>query len=267
MSQRFWIGLVIKPEHPVKAFEELIEIVEKLRGPAGCPWDKAQTHQSLTPYAIEEAHELEEAIHCKDVENIKEELGDLLFQSVLHSEIAKQEGNFDIHDVITHLNQKMVHRHPHVFSDTQVKDAGEVVQNWEKLKDKEKNTKKVFDIPKSFPALLRAHKIGKRARKMDFGWNTYNEVLADVEGELKELKEALQSQDQTHIEEELGDLLFSVAQLARHLDLDAEKALRLSNEKFVNRFEKMLAVEPEFEDLPRDQKEKLWQKVKELLKS
>lgn len=243
------------------SFQQLIEIVKKLRGPDGCPWDKAQTHLSLTPYAIEEAHELEEAIEKKDIANMKEELGDLLFQSVLHAEVARQNGDFDIDDVINHLNHKMVSRHPHVFADTKVKDSKEVVKNWEAIKEGEKKVDP-FDIPKSFPALLKAQKIGKRTHKLDFDWLTTAEVLKKVKEELAEVEEAMASKDLEHTQEEIGDLLFTVAQLARHLDLDAEKCLRMANNKFIDRFQKMLAAAPNFAKLQREEKEVLWNKIK-----
>ncbi len=246
-------------------FKDLVAIVEKLRGPNGCPWDKAQTHESLTPYAVEEAHELEEAIHNKDVENMKEELGDLLFQSVLHAEIAKQNGDFTIDDVLETLNTKMVTRHPHVFADTKVENADDVVKNWEEIKSQEKQVD-LFDIPKSFPALLESHKIGKRSKKADFDWDTPEQVFGEVTGEYNELKDALASGDKQHIEEELGDLLFTIAQLARHLDLDAEKALRLSNRKFIRRFYKMQELRPDFDSLSRPEKESLWSQAKKALR-
>lgn len=249
----------------MESFDQLVKIVEKLRGPDGCPWDKAQTHKSLTPYAIEEAHELEEAIENNDIDNLKEELGDLLFQSVLHAEIAKQNGSFDIDEVIKNLNTKMTYRHPHVFANRPVKDAQEVVKNWEELKAQEKSVG-LFDIPKSFPALLRSHKIGKRSKKVDFDWDSKEQVLGEVLAELEELKEAMASNDKKHIEEELGDVLFTIAQLARHLDLDAEKALRLSNNKFVRRFNKMQELRPDFERLSREQKEQVWKDAKKALK-
>lgn len=243
------------------SFQQLIEIVKKLRGPQGCPWDKAQTHQSLTPYAVEEAHELEEAIANNDKDNMKEELGDLLFQSVLHAEIARQNGDFDIDDVIGHLNNKMVSRHPHVFSDVEVKDADEVVKNWEDIKAKEKEVAP-FDLPASFPALLKAHKIGKRSKKFDFDWNTPEEVFEKTNEELAELKEAFENNDKAHMEEELGDLLFTLSQLARHLDLDAEKSLRRANQKFIDRFNKMLKKNPNLKNISRDEKEDLWNQIK-----
>jgi tetrapyrrole methylase family protein/MazG family protein len=250
-------------------FNDLLEIVRKLRGPGGCPWDKAQTHKSLTPYAIEEALELEEAIHNQDTENLKEELGDLLFQSVLHAEVARQNGDFDIEDVIEHLNHKMVSRHPHVFADRKVSDADEVVKNWEEIKAAEKGDRgeDLFAIPRAFPALLRSHKIGKRSKKVDFDWDRPEQVLAEVQSEFAELQEALQADDLGHIEEELGDVLFTLAQLARHLNLDAEKALRLSNSKFIRRFHKMLELQPDFSNLSRDDKEALWHRAKMALKN
>ncbi len=247
-------------------FSELVEIVKKLRGPDGCPWDKEQTHESLTPCAIEEALELEEAIHNQDIPNMKEELGDLLFQSVLHAEIARQNGYFDMDDVIENLNMKMVSRHPHVFADTEVADADEVVKNWEHIKSQEKDID-LFDIPKSFPALLQSHKIGKRSKKADFDWETPEQVFSEFTNECDELKEALRSKDKKQIEDELGDVLFTLSQLARHLDLDAEKALRLSNRKFIRRFRKMQDLEPQFESISRSEKEKLWQKAKVALKN
>lgn len=243
------------------SFQQLVDIVKKLRGPEGCPWDKAQTHKSLTPYAIEEAHELEEAIEKGDIENMKEELGDLLFQSVLHGEIARQAGHFSIDDVLEHLNQKMISRHPHVFSDREVKDASEVVKNWEDIKAQEK-ANQPFEIPQSFPALLRAHKIGKRSRQVDFDWQKPEEVFAKVEEELQELKEVYLTQDKEKTEEEMGDLLFTISQLARHLDLDAEKSLRRANSKFIRRFKEMMKLEPKIAEVSREQKEKLWQTVK-----
>lgn len=243
------------------SFQQLLDIVKKLRGPDGCPWDKEQTHESLTPYAIEEAYELEEAIQNKDIANIKEELGDLLFQTVLHCEIASQEGSFDIDEVIQILNHKMTTRHPHVFSNVKVENSKEVLKNWEDIKAQEK-PKDVFEIPQSFPALLRAHKIGKRTKRLDFDWDTTEEVILKLKEELLELEMAIKNKDQQNIEEEMGDLLFTSAQLARHLDLDAEKTLRLANTKFVNRFLAMVEKVKDFKSLPRDKKESLWNQVK-----
>ncbi len=249
------------------SFQQLTDIVKKLRGPNGCPWDKAQTHKTLTPFAIEESFELEQAIENGDVENIKEELGDLLFQTVLHAQIASDENNFNIDDVIKNLNEKMIRRHPHVFSDVKVKDQFEVLKNWEEIKSEEKKlnnniSTSVFDIPKTFPALLRAQKIGKKTQKLDFDWTSAQEVSKKVEEELLELKEAVESKVQKNIEEEMGDLLFTVVQWARHLHVDAEKSLRQANDKFTRRFENMLQEKEDFLTLPRDEKEKLWNLIK-----
>ena len=250
----------------MKSFDELVEIVRRLRGPGGCPWDREQTHESLTPYAIEEAHELEQAIENKDDENMKEELGDLLFQSVLHAQLADEDKKFSIDDVLKHLNHKMVSRHPHVFASKEVKDSQEVVANWEDIKAKEKGPEKakdIFDIPQSFPALLRAQKIGKRTKKMKFDWDTPEQVFSKVEEEMAELKEAMENKNSAAIEEELGDLLFTVAQVVRHCDLDAEKTLRKANSKFIGRFQKMLELRPDFESLSPQEKEELWNRVKQ----
>jgi tetrapyrrole methylase family protein / MazG family protein len=244
------------------AFERLVSIVKELRGPNGCPWDKAQTFESLTPYAIEEAYELEQAILNKDYDNVVEELGDLLFQSVLHSEIADQEGRFNMDDVIEHLSDKMVRRHPHVFAQTSVSSADEVVQNWEHIKSSEKSQPLKPDIPLNFPALLRAQKIGKFSKKVGFDWETPQQVMLKIREELEELQQALDRGDQAHSQEELGDLLFSCAQLARHLDFDAEKSLRLANDKFLRRWDQMIQTQPNFMQLNREQKEELWQKTK-----
>ncbi|MCB0378246.1 MAG: nucleoside triphosphate pyrophosphohydrolase [Bdellovibrionales bacterium] len=245
-------------------FEELVKIVARLRGPDGCPWDKEQTHKSLTPYAVEEALELEEAIHNEDWENVKEELGDLLFQSVLHSQIASENDQFNIDDVIKTLNTKMVQRHPHVFADVKVQNSAEVLKNWEEIKSQEKPKKvtSLFDIPATFPALLRSQKIGKRTQRLDFDWSSSDEVLVKLREEFAELEEAYASKDIHKMNEELGDLLFTAAQMARHLDLDAEKSLRQANEKFVGRFTKMVKSHKNFENLSRDQKEAAWNKVK-----
>ncbi|MCB0357897.1 MAG: nucleoside triphosphate pyrophosphohydrolase, partial [Bdellovibrionales bacterium] len=211
------------PKAPEKlnTFASLTEVVKILRGPDGCPWDKEQTHQTLTQYAIEEAFELAEAIDTGSRDEIIEELGDMLLQVVLHAEIARQSANFDIHDVIESIAEKMVRRHPHVFSDVQAETAEDVIVNWAKIKAEEKKNKRQnesFDIPKNLPALIRSQKIGHKTKKSNFDWQTSQQVMAKIEEELAELKEALTTQDKPAQQSELGDLLFSVVQLARHLD-------------------------------------------------
>lgn len=253
------------------SFQQLIEIVKKLRGPEGCPWDKEQTHQSLSIYAIEEAYELEAAIENLDDQNLKEELGDLLFQSVLHAQIASETQRFDIDDVLNSLNEKMIRRHPHVFKKEKVTGTEEVIANWEAIKAAEKGNKPpgspMDSIPENFPALLRSQKIGKKTKKYQFDWDSALPVIHKCEEELAELKEAISQNQKSSVEEELGDLLFTLAQLARHLDLDAEKTLRQANRKFIRRFDAMLAINKDLPSLSPVEKESLWQNVKEKEKS
>lgn len=259
----------------LREMSSLVEVVATLRGPEGCPWDKEQTHRSLTPYAIEEATELAEAIESGDSERTKDELGDVLLQVVLHSQIAREAGTFDLNDVIENLNQKMIRRHPHVFGDVQAPDAATVVKNWEQIKKGEaqsKGAKKTaLDVPVALPALQRSGKIGSRTRKLGFDWENAEQVLEKVREEMGELEEACESEDEKHIRHELGDLLFSLAQLSRHLGFEPEQCLRETNQRFENRFEKMLSMAQEqgliWNELASEQKESLWAQVKKLEKA
>ncbi len=260
-----------KAPQDLRDFKSLLEIVKTLRGPEGCPWDRQQTHQSLTRFAIEEAFELAEAIDKAEDQELKEELGDLLFQVVLHSEIARQEKRFSIEDVLEVLSEKMVRRHPHVFSDVQVADADEVIRNWSDIKAKEKASRPTlqterFDIPEALPSLIRSQKIGEKTKKFNFDWSKAEEVLVKVDEEFAELKEAMKGKNQKAIQHELGDLLFAVAQLARHLDQDAEQSLRIGNSRFETRFFRMKSLASEqgkdFSKLPQSALEELWKQVK-----
>lgn len=230
------------PEN-LRDFSSLLKVVEFLRGPDGCPWDKEQTHQSLTRFAIEEAHELAEAIDSGDDRELREELGDLLLQVVLHAEIARQDGRFNIEDVIEILNAKMIRRHPHVFGDVKVQNSDDVIANWTEIKAQEKGKKKekmAFDIPVALPALARGQKIGEKTEKIGFDWNTSAAVWEKVREEISELEEELKAQGNSdRIEAEIGDVFFSVAQLARHLGLDAEQCARKANQRFESRFKRM----------------------------
>lgn len=254
------------PKPPVKLdqFESLIEIVAHLRGPEGCPWDKEQDHKTLAPYAIEETYELVEALEERNDAKTKDELGDVLFQVALHAQLAKERGAFTIQEVLQNLNEKMVRRHPHVFSDVQVANTEEVWKNWEKIKKAEKKNNKPIDIPEVLPALQRSYKIGVKTQKMGFDWSKVPEVLDKVKEELQEFE--VEYAQQGRIEEELGDLLFSVAQLVRHCGFEPEQALRAANRKFIDRFAKMHDLCNErgvsFDSLSLDEKEKLWQEVK-----
>ncbi|MGE0763496.1 MAG: nucleoside triphosphate pyrophosphohydrolase [Bdellovibrionales bacterium] len=232
-----------QPPKNLRHFSSLVEVVTALRGPEGCPWDKEQTHQTLTRYAIEEAAELSEALDSGDPEAIREELGDVLLQVVLNAEIARQTGTFNIEDVIETLNRKMIHRHPHVFATTKVDGAAQVVSNWHQLKAQEKKDKPLSGgLPAALPALLASQKIGEKTKAYRFDWARLEDVVAKVEEELAELKDALTHQDKGAQMRELGDLLFSLAQLARHMGGDSEQALRQTNLRFEKRFLKMFEL-------------------------
>lgn len=249
------------PEN-LREFAGLLKVVEHLRGPDGCPWDKEQTASTLTRFAIEEAHELAEAIDSGDLKAFKDELGDLLLQVILHSEIARQEGKFDVFDVIQNLNEKMVRRHPHVFADVKVGSSGEVLANWADIKKAEGKTK-IFDIPSGMPALLRAHKIGEKTKKLAFDWENAKQCWQKVDEELGELAAAKTHEE---IEDEFGDVLFSLVQWARHNKIDSEQALRKTNMRFEARFEKMQSLVKkdglEWGTLPPELKEKYWKLAK-----
>jgi tetrapyrrole methylase family protein/MazG family protein len=254
------------PEN-LREFEGLIKVVEFLRGPDGCPWDKEQTHETLTRFAIEEAHELADAIDSGDVNEIRDELGDVLLQVILHSEIARQEGRFDIYDVVQAISEKMVRRHPHVFGDVVAETSAAVLKNWAEIKAAEKGRKKtLFDVPKGMPALLRALKIGEKTKKVDFDWDSPEQCWDKVEEELGELQAAVKSGIKSDVEAEFGDLLFSLAQWARHSGIEPEQALRKTNMSFEERFTKMQELVKadgrEWASLNATDKENYWKKAK-----
>ncbi len=257
-----------KPPDNLRDFKSLIEVVASLRGPDGCPWDKEQTHRSLTPYLLEESAELAEAIERGQATEILEELGDVLLQVVLHAQISKENNRGDIADVIEGICSKMIRRHPHVFANVAVSGVDEVWKNWDRIKKTEKpdQPKGPLDVPKGLPALSRAHKIGKKTAKIRFDWQKWQDVLEKVREEFQELEEALEVSNKERIEDELGDFLFSTAQLARHLGLDSEQTLRKANQKFERRFEKVYRLAEsrgkKWEDLTADEMESLWSEVK-----
>ncbi len=279
---------MVKPPENLETFESFLKIVEALRGPDGCPWDKEQTHRTLTPYAIEEAHELAEAIEAGDEKEMVAELGDLLLQVVLHSEIGRQEGRFTIEDVLRSISEKMVRRHPHVFGSTEVSGSNDVLNNWAKIKAEEKAAKAAsgakveiqthFDIPRALPALQRAHKIGDKTNRVGFDWPDANGVFAKLDEEVQELrvefakipnnKSALADDLKSALSHELGDVLFSTAQLARHLSLEAEQCLRDANSRFERRYFTMRthveAAGQDWAQLSDEEKEQAWQKAKRL---
>ncbi len=252
----------------LKEFDQFVKTVQQLRGPKGCPWDKKQTHQSLTRFALEECYELVDAIDSGEPEAIRDELGDLLLQVVLNAQIAKELNAFDVSDVIRSINEKMIRRHPHVFEKREVSGVKEIKDNWEEIKSNEKRRKNTapFQFPSALPSLLRAHKIGEKTAQVGFDWHDYNEVFDKVTEEYEELKESIQSQSREKQIEELGDLLFTLAQLARHLQVDADLVLRQTNKKFEDRFQKMLdwckKNKKEFTQISSNEKEKIWQLIK-----
>lgn len=220
---------------------ELVRIMERLRNPhTGCPWDLQQTFESIAPYTVEEAYEVADAIDQDDPQALCEELGDLLFQVVFHSQLAKEAGWFDIIQVINSISEKLIQRHPHVFSNQVIGTAKEQSVAWETFKQLErskKNYKHQLDgVPNTLPAMLRAIKLQKRAAMVNFDWSTVHAVLEKVKEEVDELDQAMQACNETDIRDELGDLLFSCVNLARHLEVDPELALKKANHKFETRF-------------------------------
>ncbi len=221
--------------------QRLLEIMARLRSPdGGCPWDLEQNFSSIAPYTLEEAYEVADAIERDDMVALKEELGDLLLQVVFHSQMAKEAGLFDFKEVAKAINDKMVARHPHVFGDAEIKTAQAQTQNWETIKAEEKkakgHTSVLDDIPLNLPALSRAQKLTKKAAKIGFDWPEISPVFDKLQEEIMELQEAIASGNRSHAEEELGDVLFVCVNLARHIDADAESALRYTNQKFERRF-------------------------------
>ncbi|MBR1681029.1 nucleoside triphosphate pyrophosphohydrolase, partial [bacterium] len=245
--------------------EELIEVIRVLRSENGCPWDREQTHTSLRPNMIEEAYEAVDAIDEKDPAHLREELGDVLLQVLLHSQIASEAGEFTLEDVAKELKDKLIHRHPHVFGNTKVSGADEVLINWDKLKQEEKTERKsqMDGISKAQSALMSAQKISKRAVKVGFEWDKVETLWDCVNSELEEFKEACNEKDLTHMEDEMGDILFAVVNLARWHKLDAEQCLITANNKFMKRFRKMeeLAQKP-LTEYSFEEFDELWKKAK-----
>lgn len=252
-----------------KNLEKLVEIIETLRGENGCVWDRAQTHQTLTPNMLEEAYEAVEAINENNPTHLREELGDVLLQVVLHSQIAKDNNEFDIEDVAKELNEKLIHRHPHVFGNAEVNSPQDVVENWDKLKQEEKKERKsqMDGIPITLPALMACQKISKRAIKVGFEWDKVETLMDCVKSEFDEFFEEVKNNDKNSMEDEMGDILFAVVNLARWYKIDAEQALLKANKKFMNRFRMMekLAVKP-LEEYSFEEYDKLWKEAKRTIK-
>lgn len=248
-------------------FSKLLDIISALRHPeTGCPWDLEQNLDTLTRYAIEEANEYVSAVASEDNKEICDELGDILLQVVLNAKVAEQEKRFNIDNVIDSISEKMIRRHPHVFSDEKLKTTEEIKVKWEEIKQQEKQsspTDKLFSIPKSLSGNMEAFEIGKKSTKLNFDWNSPLAVLEKVKEELTELEDEIlaKKRNPESIEHEVGDLLFSCVQLARHLEVNPELAIKKCNQRFYNRFSLVLEQIPEGKstsDYTSEELEKLW---------
>ena len=252
----------------MKPIDEFLTTVATLRGPNGCPWDKEQTHESLKRYLIEEVYETIEAIESKDPKSLMEELGDLLLQIALHAQIASESKDFTFDDIAKNINSKMQVRHPHVFSDTKVKNKEEVIVNWEKIKKEEKpHRKEIFDgIPISLPALLKGLKVSKKVAREGFDWKENQSILKAFESEMEELKTAIILSKQDDIEDELGDSLFMIVNIARWFKLDPEELLNKSIKKFITRYKKVKefieSSNKNTKDMTEFELNDLWEKAK-----
>ncbi len=255
-----------------EAFQALVDIMARLRGPGGCPWDHAQTIESLRGFVLEETYEVLEAIDRRDHEGLKGEIGDLLFEGVFVAQIENDEGHFNVTDALEHISAKLIRRHPHVFGEaTGVTTPGAVVEQWEQIKAREqegKGEKKALlaGVPKAMPSLARANEISTRVAAVGFEWAHATDVLLKIEEEVAELRAAALHETPERAEEEMGDLLFSISNLARKMGIEAESALRKANDKFTKRF---TALEEIFEqrgrsihDATLEEMEAVWHEVK-----
>ncbi len=267
----------MKNSETLAALQELIDVVAKLRSPdGGCPWDLAQTPETLTPYVIEEAYEVVDAINSGDKEAIAEELGDLLLQVVLQSQIAKEYGQFSLQEVAQGISQKLIRRHPHVFGDVSVQNVDEVRQNWELIKAAEKGesspenqklSTKLSSYARKLPPLMATMKISQKAAAVGFEWENIDGVWDKFHEELQEFHEALAQETPDRQQAELGDLLFSILQLARWYNLDPSEALQGTNQRFIQRFQKIEAfADRPLSDYSLEELEALWQQAKRQLK-
>jgi MazG family protein len=268
-------------DEAAKAFREFVAVIKALRTPGtGCPWDLEQTHATLRPYLVEEAYEVLEAIDAADEPALREELGDLLLQVVLHAQLADDRGAFSITEVVRGIAEKMVRRHPHVFGSARVSGSAEVLRNWEQIKAAEAEAEgggqphaaALDRVPEGLPALLRAQRLGEKAARVHFDWASVADVLAKAREEFAELEEEARSaagqpvpdELRTRLEHELGDVLFSLCQLARRLGLSAEDSLRACNRRFVARFRRMEQGAPRpLHELSAAELETAWRKAKE----
>ena len=254
----------------LNALSKLIQITDTLMGEDGCPWDKVQTRESLKPYLVEETYEVLEALDENDPDKIKDELGDLLYQILFHSKISSLNGEFDFRDVIDNLSEKMVRRHPHVFKDAKLSTPDQVIEQWEDIKKKEKNKinqKSILDsIPINLPSLIRAQKIQKKAAKEGFDWEKINDVFDKLDEEIIEFKEAVLAKKNMDIQSEIGDIIFVITNISKFYKIDAEEALRSTNNKFIKRFhyieQQLEGKGKTLKDSSLEEMEHYWQEAK-----
>lgn len=222
-----------------KIFLELVELMQRLRAKNGCPWDRKQTHKSLRPFLLEETHEVLEAIESRDPKKLKDELGDLLFQVIFHAQLAAEKGHYDIYDVIAGSLEKMRRRHPHIFGSESLRTSKQVLENWEEIKKRERGGSGhslLAGVPRTLPALIRAHRVMSKAARVGFTWSRMEEAVDKVNEEMAELQAALVSRRSARITEELGDAMFALVNLARFAGANPEDALHLAVGKFIRRF-------------------------------
>jgi tetrapyrrole methylase family protein/MazG family protein len=252
-------------------FQDLTELMAKLRSEDGCPWDREQTHETLKRYMVEETYEALEAIESNDDEMIKEELGDVLLQVVFHAQIAKEEGRFDSNDVVDDICRKIISRHTHVFGEDIAEDPAAVLKNWDKIKNKSKglesHTERILAIPKTYPALLRSLKIQEKAAKAGFDWDEADGAIEKTMEEIEEFMAACKSHDKKAIRAEMGDLFFSLVNVCRFLDIEPEITLNETSDKFIKRFtyieEECKKAGLSMEDMKLDELDSYWDKAKE----
>lgn len=253
--------------------DDLIDIVRLLRGDGGCPWDREQTHQSIRQDFLEETCEVLEAIDLNDTDLLREELGDVLLQVVFHCRIEEENNSFKFDDICDGVCKKLIIRHPHVFGEVTVNSTGDVLENWDNIKMETKHqstyTETLESVAKSLPALMRAQKVGKRAMRAGMDFNNLNDAIACIDAEKTEFDEAVESGDKSCIEEELGDLLFACVNVARHLGIDSELALKKSTDKFIRRFsvtENLVRAEnTDMKTLPIEELDVYWNKAKNII--
>ena len=252
-----------------KTFEELVALMKTLRGPEGCPWDREQKMEDLKPFVIEEAYEVVDAINQGNRAELREEIGDLLLQVIFISQIAEEEQAFSVYDAITAVHDKLVRRHPHVFADVIAGTADEVLVNWEKLKSDERrgeNKGVMSGVPASLPALLKAFRLTEKAARVGFDWQNTEDIFLKLEEEVGELRGAITAGDKGEIENELGDLLFTITNIARRLGVAPEEALQRTNRKFTRRFEwieeKLRETNQQFEESTLAQLDEMWNQAK-----